>query len=133
MNVAVGVDLIEVARIARVLQRHPERFLSRHFTPREQLECGRDPASLATRWAAKEAASKALGTGIGPVGWRDMEVVSASSGAPSLVLHGRAARRAEDLGLQTWSVSLTHTADHAVAVVAAVGANFERAPQRFKA
>lgn len=121
MNAAVGVDLIEVARIRRALTRHPSRFLARHYTERERRECGHDPARLATRWAAKEAAVKALRTGIGPVGWRDVEVLCDAAGAPSLHLHGRAAAVAIKHGLDTWSVSLSHTADHAVAVVAAVG------------
>jgi holo-[acyl-carrier protein] synthase len=121
VNAAVGVDLIEVARIRRAFTRHPSRFLARHYTEREQQECGHDASRLATRWAAKEAAVKALGTGIGPVGWRDVEVLCDASGAPSLHLHGRATAVAAARGLDTWSVSLSHTVDHAVAVVAAVG------------
>ena len=119
---AVGVDVIEVARVAAVMQRHPERFLSRHFTERERGECANMPHRLAARWAGKEAAAKALGTGIGPVGWHEIEILCTSGGAPRLSLHGAAAERAAHLRLAAWSVSLSHTREHAMAVVAAVGA-----------
>jgi holo-[acyl-carrier protein] synthase len=120
--VAVGVDVIEVARVAAVMQRHPERFLTRHFTERERAECARMPHRLAARWAGKEAAAKALGTGIGPVGWHEIEILCTSSGAPKLSFHGAASERAAFLRLAAWSVSLSHTREHAMAVVAAVGA-----------
>ena len=94
-QLAVGVDLVEVDRIAEAHRRHPERFLTRHFTPREQDECGAAAHRLATRWAAKEAAAKALGTGIGPIGWHDIEVRCDSAGAPRLVFTGRAAETAQ--------------------------------------
>jgi holo-[acyl-carrier protein] synthase len=121
-TVAVGVDLVETARVARLLAHHPERFPRRHFTPAERAQCGRDAKRLAARWAAKEAASKALGTGIGLVGWHDIEVLCRPGGWPELHLHGAAQARAAALGWSRWSVSLSHTGDHAVAVVAAVGA-----------
>lgn len=121
MNLALGVDLVEVARIAAALEKHPQRFLTRHFTARETPQCRRDSRRLAARWAAKEAAVKALGTGIGPVGWHDVEVVIDADGVPELVLHGPARRKAELAGLTEWAVTLTHTDEHAVAVVAAVG------------
>ena len=121
MNLALGVDLVSVARIERSLARFPERFLSRHFTAGEQADCGGEPRRLAARWAAKEAASKALGTGIGPIGWHELEIRCDDEGAPTIRLRGAAAARAEALGLRTWSVSLTHTDEHAAAVVAAIG------------
>jgi len=121
MQVSIGVDLVEVDRIARALARHPERFLTRHFTPREIAQCGPDPRRLAARWAAKEALSKALGTGVGPVGWHELEVVCGRRDAPQVHLHGAARARAEARGLAGWSVSLTHTAGHALAVVAGSG------------
>jgi holo-[acyl-carrier protein] synthase len=117
VTVAVGVDVIEVDRVAAVLARHPERFLTRHFTRAERDQCGRSAPRLAARWAGKEAASKALGTGIGPVGWHDLEILADASGQPRLVLHDAAAVRAARLGLRQWSISLSHTAGHAVAVV----------------
>jgi len=119
---ALGVDLVEVARIGNALRRHPVRFLTRHFTAVEREQCGADPARLAARWAAKEAAAKALGTGIGAVRWTDLEVVCDPRGTPRLRLHGHAGAKAEALRLAAWSVSLTHTAGHALAVVAALAA-----------
>ncbi len=120
-RLAVGIDLVEIERIAGVLARHPERFLSRHFTAAEQRQCAGDPSRLAACWAAKEATAKALGTGIGPVAWRDLEILAQPSGAPALRLHGSAARIARQLGLSNWSVSLSHERHHAAAVVVAVG------------
>ena len=118
---AVGVDLVEIARVAGVFERHPVRFLTRHFTVAEQEQCDGDPRRLAMRWAAKEAAAKALATGIGPIGWTDIEVLSDRRGAPHVSLHGAARREAEALGLSAWSVSLSDTAEHAIAIVAAIG------------
>jgi holo-[acyl-carrier protein] synthase len=119
---AVGVDLVEVRRVSGVLARHPVRFLTRHFTPAEQAQCNGDPRRLALRWSAKEAAAKALGTGIGPVRWTDLEVLSDRAGAPYLALGGAALRIAQARGLVNWAVSLSDTSDHAVAVVVAMGA-----------
>jgi len=121
MRLAIGVDLVEVARVARAVEHHPERFLSRYFTPTERAQAGRDPARLAARWAAKEAAVKALGTGFGPVGWQDVELACDAAGAPQLGLRGAAAAVAARRGISVWSVSLSHTADFAVAVVAGCG------------
>ena len=121
MNLVVGVDLVEVRRINVALERHPERFLSRHFTVDECQECGRDPRRLAARWAAKEAAAKALGTGIGPIGWHELEIRCDSLGAPGLLVYGAAAEHAALKGISNWSVSLSHTEEHAVAVVAGIG------------
>jgi holo-[acyl-carrier protein] synthase len=78
-------------------------------------------ASLAARFAAKEAVSKALGTGIGPVGWHEIEVLRGEARQPVLLLHGEAARLAASLGLDTWSLSLSHTQNYAVAMVVAIG------------
>ncbi len=120
-RLAVGIDLVEVVRIAAVHRRHPVRFLTRHFTPRERAECAGDHRRLAGRWAAKEAVAKALGTGIGPIRWADIEVIRDTSGAPNLRLTGAAARKAAHLGLVAWSLSISNTGDHAVAVAAAAG------------
>lgn len=121
MRLALGIDAVEVARVARVLARHPRRFGAKHFTATEWRDAGGDAARIAARWAAKEAAVKALGTGFGPVGWREVEVVCGPRGAPSLHLHGAARDRAAALGLTHWTLSLTHTAELAVAVVAGAG------------
>jgi holo-[acyl-carrier protein] synthase len=114
---AVGTDLVEIARIGRLVERYGERFLARVYTPGERRDAGGRADSLALRWAAKEAASKALGTGIGPIGWREIEVVAGEGGRPELLLHGEALLTADALGLTHWAVSLTHEAGLALAFV----------------
>lgn len=117
-----GVDLIEIERIRKAIGRHGDRFLERIFTPDEVLQsCGR-LESLAGKFAAKEAAAKALGTGVwrNGIGWLDFEVrKDPESGAPELLLHRAAAARAERLGLSQWSVSISHDRSRAVAFVVA--------------
>ena len=109
--------MIELDRVRRVLARHPERFLRRVFTPAEVAFCrGRVP-ELAARFAAKEATMKALGTGIRGAGWREIEVLPNRRGKPLLLLHGRAARRAEAIGLADLDVTLTTARDFAAAMV----------------
>lgn len=115
----MGVDLIEVARIARSVERYGEKFYVRFLTANERQQCEGQPQRLAARFAAKEAAAKALGTGIGKVRWVDIEVESDDQGAPSLKLHGYAAELAAELGLTTWAISLSHTHEHAMAFVVA--------------
>jgi holo-[acyl-carrier protein] synthase len=121
MIVGSGVDMIEIARIAEAIVRYGDRFCRRVYLPAEILYCrGKRNAaeSFAARFAAKEAAAKALGTGIqAGVGWQDIEVVRASSGKPSLVFHGRAAAIAQQLGASYAVVSLTHTRTQALAQV----------------
>jgi holo-[acyl-carrier protein] synthase len=118
---ATGVDLIEMSRIVDVLDRHGDRFLERIYTPGELDYANGRVSALATRWAAKEATSKAMGTGIGTVGFREIEVVCDTNGKPELYLHGNAARLAAQLRLERWTLSLSHTADYAVALVVAQG------------
>ena len=116
---STGVDLIEIDRVAGTLERYGERFLRRIFTPGEIAYCrGRAP-NLAARFAAKEAVMKCLGTGFRGVGWRDVEVVRAPSGAPSPRLHGRALRRAERLGVTEIGISLSHSRGFAMAFAVA--------------
>jgi holo-[acyl-carrier protein] synthase len=115
----VGIDAIEPTRIAALAGRWGERFLGRIFTPAERELTGGRFSSLAARFAAKEAVAKALGTGMGAVAWREIEVLSNERGRPILILHGAAAARAAHLGLRHWSISLTHLADIALAVVVA--------------
>jgi holo-[acyl-carrier protein] synthase len=117
----VGVDLIEVERIRQAIARYGERFYARFFTATEREQSRDIPARLAARFAAKEAAAKALGTGIGDICWIDIEVWSDERGRPCLRLHRAAAQLAADLGLHTWQVSLSHTRDHAMAFVVAIG------------
>lgn len=116
---AVGVDIIEVERLARGLARYGDRFCDRFFTPREQAQCARRPASLAGRFAVKEAVGKALGTGIGDVAWKEIEIVNDERGRPLLTLHGAAAALAQAQGLDEWAISLSHTATHAVGLAVA--------------
>jgi holo-[acyl-carrier protein] synthase len=116
-----GIDLIEIARFAEAAARHGQRLLQRVFTPTELADCKDNMASLAARFAAKEAVSKALGTGIGPVAWREIEVLRGPAREPLLCLHGAAAQKAAELGLVTWSVSLSHSGGVAVAMAVAVG------------
>lgn len=116
-----GVDLIDISRVAEAIGRHGERFLDRVFTEYEQVECkGRTP-SLAARFAAKEAAAKALGCGIGKVNWTDIEIRSDGMKAPYLVLYEEGERLAKELRLAAWSVSLSHTETQAIAFVVAIG------------
>ena len=121
----IGIDIVEVQRIERATARWGERFLRRVFTPAELAYCAGKAPSLAARWAAKEAVSKALGTGwaahaphaAGWIDWTEIEVVRHPSGEPALALHGKAARRAEALGVAGWRLSLSHTDDYAAAMV----------------
>ncbi len=111
-----GVDIIEIDRIEGALARHGSRFLERVYTPNEVRQSRSRAESLAARFAAKESAFKALGE---RVGWREVEVVRAASGKPGLLLHGRARAIARRLGLRSWTVSLSHSRTHAVAIVVA--------------
>jgi holo-[acyl-carrier protein] synthase len=119
MTLRSGVDLVEVERFSLAIERHGERFLRRIFTAAELADCANKPASLAARFAAKEAVSKALGTGIGPVAWTEIEVGRGPSREPVLRLHGAARELAQRLGLDEWSLSLSHTDALAIAFVAA--------------
>ena len=115
-----GVDLIETDRIAAAIDRQGEAFLKRVYTPAEISLCRGNTQSLAARFAAKEAVSKALGTGIGAFAFTDVEVLRAPSGEPLLQLHGNATRLAAQLGITQWSISLSHTHEHAIAMVVAL-------------
>lgn len=121
-DVAVGIDVIEIARIQRALDDFGERFLRRVFTERERERYRHRISELAARFAAKEATSKVLGTGIRGIRWREMEVLPNRRGKPVLVLHGRAAERAAMLSLADFSVSLTHSRTDAMAFVVGVKA-----------
>ncbi len=121
MIVGSGIDLVEIRRIQQSMDRHGKRFLDRVYTAAEQAYClsKRNSAeSLAARFAAKEAGAKALGTGISyGVSWLEIEVVREPSGRPTLRFQGRAAQFAERLGVVRTAVSITHTADLAMASV----------------
>jgi len=115
-----GVDVIEVERVQDAILRHGERFLERVFTLAELADCAGRVESLAARFAAKEAAAKALGRGIGDVAWQEIEVIGNEHRAPQLYLYGEAARIAAEQGLSAWVVSLTHTREFAMAFVVAI-------------
>ena len=116
MRIAVGVDLVHVPRIAGAVARSGATFLDRSFTPAELDLCGGEPARLAGRWAAKEAVSKVLGLGVRGIGWRDIEIERLPTGQPAVVLHGRAASRAEQLGMASIALSISHEDEFAVAI-----------------
>src|SRR5512140_2165847 len=116
-----GVDLIEISRIEEVIARHGKRYLERIYTASELEQLQHDTESLAGRFAAKEAVAKALGCGIGAVSWKEIEVLGDEQNAPGLKLYGAAAQRARELGLESWSVSISHSMTHAVAFVVAAG------------
>ena len=118
---SVGVDIIEIERIEAVLRRYGERFLQRVYTRKERAYCRERVPELAARFAAKEAVSKALGTGMRGISWREMEILGDGRGKPLVYLHGRARARAEELGLSEFAVSLSHSQDYAVAFVMASG------------
>lgn len=116
-----GVDIVEVGRIARAMERHGSRFEARFFTEQELAYCNGRAERLAGRFAVKEAVAKALGTGIGDVSWTEIEVMCDGRGRPELVLHGRARTLADERGLNTWSISLSHTEQYAVGFAVASG------------
>ncbi len=118
---AVGVDMIEIARIERGIARHGDRFLNRFFTEQEQVYCNGRIPSLAGRFAIKEAVGKAFGTGIGDISWTDIEVLCDGRGKPELLLHNRAQSLATELGWGEWSISLSHTNTHAIGFIVATG------------
>jgi holo-[acyl-carrier protein] synthase len=123
MIVAIGIDLVEIARLEKVLARRGDRFRARVFTDGEISYCERRAgaakfASYAARFAAKEAAMKALGTGWSDgIGWKDVEVACELSGAPAIQLHGRALERMREIGASRVHVSLSHSQNLAVAQV----------------
>jgi holo-[acyl-carrier protein] synthase len=127
MSVLIGIDLAEVGRVAGVLSRRGERFLERVFLPGEIHRGRRHPRAFAEhvagRFAAKEAAMKALGTGWRGLSFREISIRREPGGKPLLVFHGRALERARRLGVISCEVSITHTDTTAAAVVALVTAD----------
>jgi holo-[acyl-carrier protein] synthase len=122
MVVGTGIDVVEIERVARSIERYGRRFLERVYTAAEIAYCQRKrrnaAESFAARFAAKEAGAKALGTGIGfGVTWRELEVGREPAGRPLLLLHGRAAEIAASLGVRRSSLSITHTRTQSMALV----------------
>lgn len=121
MKIATGVDLIEIDRIVEVIARHGNHYLQRIYTPAELEQCGKRAESLAGRFAAKEAVVKALGSGIGDITWKEIEILGDENNAPKLTLTGAAKQKADELGLTSWSVSISHSQSHSVAFVVMMG------------
>lgn len=112
----LGIDIIKVERIAAALSRFGAPFPKRILTEAENAYVRDRPETLAGRWAAKEAVSKALGLGVRGVGWREIEIVRLPTGQPTVRLHDRALRRAEQLGMERIAVSISHEREYAVAI-----------------
>jgi holo-[acyl-carrier protein] synthase len=112
----LGIDIIRVARIRDSLARFGDRFTRRVLTPAETAYVRGRPETMAGRWAAKEAVSKVLGLGVRGIGWRDIEIERLPTGQPAVKLHGRAARRAEQLGMRRIALSISHESEFAVAI-----------------
>ena len=115
----IGIDIIEIARIERAVERWGERFLQRVYTEPELRMCHKKPSRLAARFAGKEAVMKALGTGARGISWREIEIATESSGKPLVNLHGKAQDKAADLGLNELAISLSDSRDYAIAFVIA--------------
>jgi holo-[acyl-carrier protein] synthase len=116
MTQYIGVDIIEIDRIQRATARWGDRFLNRVYTRAELQRYGDKPASLASRFAAKEAVVKALQQTDG-ISWQHIEVISAANGRPLLNLYNRAREQADNLGLASLDISLAHSRDYAIAFV----------------
>ena len=113
---AIGVDIVEIERVESAIKRWGERFLSRIYTETELRTCQNRLASLASRFAAKEAVMKVLGTGGISIGWREIEILTGDDGRPTVKLYGQALNKAEELSLKEVSVSLSDSKQNAVAV-----------------
>lgn len=118
--VRAGIDRVELDEFQRAVDMAGDRFLQRTFTPEEIAFCACRASRLATRFAAKEAVAKVLGTGIRGLGWHEVEVVTSPNGEPHVVLHDRARDRADHLGVMSLRMSLTHTGLAAEAYVVAL-------------
>ena len=112
-----GVDIIEIDRIAKVRDRYPSRFLEKIYTPSERVYARNRSAQLASRFAAKEAVMKALGTGVRGVPWKSIEVTRKRGGPPEISLHGNAKKRSQRMGVTRIALSLSHSRNYAVASV----------------
>jgi len=112
----LGIDIIRVGRIRDTLVRFGPRFSNRVLTASERRYVRDRPETFAGRWAAKEAVSKVLGLGVRGIGWQEIEIERLPTGQPAVRLHGRAAARAEQLGMERIAVSISHEAEYAVAI-----------------
>ncbi len=112
----LGIDIIKVDRIQGTLDKFGRRFARRVLTTAEDRYVRDRPETFAGRWAAKEAVSKVLGLGVRGIGWTEIEIERLPTGQPSVRLHGRAAQRAEQLGMGRIAVSISHESEYAVAI-----------------
>ena len=119
-SIASGIDLVEIDRFRSIDPKIRARFLKRVFTVEELKSAANENTHLAGKFAAKEAAAKALGCGIGVVSWQDLEILSDNLGRPILILHGPAIMRANEAGWIHCSISISHTSTHAVASATAL-------------
>ncbi len=118
-----GIDLVKISRLENISPAILARFIQRIYTEVEQTQSRGNFEQLAGLFAAKEAASKALGTGIGKVAWRDIEILHKLSGEPTIHLHGNAKKVAERLGLNEWALSISNENGMAIASVVAMGSS----------
>lgn len=121
---STGVDILHIPRVEQALARYGQRFLDRCFTAPEIRSCRGFASEFAARYAAKEAVSKALGVGLrvmarNGIKFHDVEILPDRYGKPHVHLHGYAAERAQELGLNEWAISLTHEKEYTVAFVVA--------------
>jgi holo-[acyl-carrier protein] synthase len=126
-TIGVGVDIVDVPRFARAIERHP-KIVGRLFTQGEQDDARARPERLAARFAAKEAVLKSLHVGFGAAPWTSIEIRHDATGAPQVHLHGPAAQLAEAHGVDTLHVSLTHT--DALAAAFVIGSSKDSALER---
>jgi holo-[acyl-carrier protein] synthase len=126
MKLKCGIDAVRIKRLVELNPKIKARFIQRVYTEREQAQARSKDEALASLFAVKEAASKALGTGIGQVNWRDIEVLHRPSGEPKIKLHGFAKKVAKMKKLAKWAVSITHESDFAIASVVALGSKAKK-------
>lgn len=112
-----GIDIVEIARIKRLVFHWKEKFIHRIYTKAELQACTNRIPALATRFAAKEAVMKALGTGRRGVNWKEIEILTDTNGTPQIQLYGRAYHRAKEQGIDSFYITLSHTKEYAVASV----------------
>ena len=116
-----GIDFVDTHRVAELIDELGDTFMQQTWTEEEIAECQSDVERLAARFAAKEATIKALQSGLAKIQPKDIRIINSPNGAPEIQLTGTAATQAQELGLAQWSVSLTHDAGLAAAVVVALG------------
>ncbi|MBA30931.1 MAG: holo-[acyl-carrier-protein] synthase [Chloroflexi bacterium] len=110
-----GIDMIEINRIQSVLNQYEERFLNKIFTKNEQIYCKKRSKQLASRFAAKEAVMKLLGTGVRGIPWKSIEITRKRGAPPEILLHGNAIKRAKKMGITRIALSLSHSKKYAIA------------------